>query len=255
MPVQTLNKSAYTLIINSDFSDFANKLNELGYKTHLLSSNVCLASPVCKHPDMQFITLKQETFVLPESTSFIKFLSLNNINFELTEKAEENYPKDVLCNGKLIGNKFFCNTKTIDKKIMESAQRSGLEIIHVNQGYTGCSTLKVNDNAIITSDTSIYEAAIKNKIEALLITEGFIKLTGYNHGFIGGCSGNINNELIIFCGSLENHPDKNKIRNFYQTSEDGSWMEKRGYECMYLALMDESKTIHAATLIIYKSVF
>ena len=214
MPVQTLNKSDFTLIINSDFADFAHKLNILGYKTHLLDSNICLDNPVCKHADMQFIALKREIFVLPESNSFINFLNSNDIKFKLTEKAEKKYPKDVLCNGKLIGNKFFCNTKTIDKKILETAENLCLEIIHVNQGYTGCSTLKVNDNAIITSDKSIYEAAIKNNTDALLITEGFIKLTGYNHGFIGGCSGNINNELIIFSGNLENHPDKHSIRNF-----------------------------------------
>lgn len=47
----------------------------------------------------------------------------------------------------------------------------------------------------------------------------------------------------------------NKIRNFYQTSEYGDWMEKRGYKCMYLAFMDDAKIIHAATLIIYKFVF
>ncbi|MBQ7140457.1 MAG: peptidoglycan bridge formation glycyltransferase FemA/FemB family protein [Bacilli bacterium] len=48
---------------------------------------------------------------------------------------------------------------------------------------------------------------------------------------------------------------RNKIRNFYQTSEYGDWMEKRGYKCMYLAFMDDVRTIHAATLIIYKNVF
>ena len=49
--------------------------------------------------------------------------------------------------------------------------------------------------------------------------------------------------------------ERNKIRNFYQTSEYGDWMEKRGYKCMYLAFMDETRVIHAATLIIYKNVF
>ena len=49
--------------------------------------------------------------------------------------------------------------------------------------------------------------------------------------------------------------ERNKIRNFYQTSEYGDWMEKRGYKCMYLAFMDEGRVIHAATLIIYKNVF
>ena len=49
--------------------------------------------------------------------------------------------------------------------------------------------------------------------------------------------------------------ERNKIRNFYQTSEYGDWMEKRGYKCIYLAFMDEGRIIHAATLIIYKNVF
>jgi len=49
--------------------------------------------------------------------------------------------------------------------------------------------------------------------------------------------------------------ERNKIRNFYQTSEYGDWMEKRGYKCMYLAFMDEGRVIHAVTLIIYKNVF
>ena len=46
----------------------------------------------------------------------------------------------------------------------------------------------------------------------------------------------------------------NKIRNFYQTSEYGDWMEKRGYQCLYLAFVDEQKNIHAASLIIYKNI-
>ena len=54
---------------------------------------------------------------------------------------------------------------------------------------------------------------------------------------------------------FDDFSSKNKIRNFYQTSEYGDWMEKRGYKCMYLAFMDEGKNIHAATLIIYKNVF
>lgn len=214
MPVQITDSKAYTLLINSDYAEFARQLNKIGFKTELLSANICLDLPVQKHADMQFITLPNKTFVLPESHSLLTFLDTYNICFEPTEKAEKSYPKDVLCNGKLIGNKLLCNTKTIDKKILNHAKDCGLNVIHVNQGYTGCSTLKVNDNSIITSDKSIYEASVKNNIDSLLIAEGFIKLNGYNHGFIGGCSGNINNEIIIFCGSLEKHPDKNRIRNF-----------------------------------------
>lgn len=53
---------------------------------------------------------------------------------------------------------------------------------------------------------------------------------------------------------FDNFASNNKIRNFYQTSEYGDWMEKRGYKCLYLALMDEQKDIHAAALVIYKNI-
>lgn len=214
MPVQNIDKSSFYLVINSDYKDLGQRLTRLGFKVLFLEANICLAEPVAKHTDMQFITLKGKTFVLPKSNSFTEFLINNNLEFTYTSKAYPEYPKDVLCNAKLIGDKLFCNTKTIDKSILAEANTIGLNVIHVNQGYTGCSTLKVNDNSIITSDKSIYEAALKNNVEALLISEGFIKLEGYNHGFIGGCSGNIKNKIIIFSGSLESHPDKNKIREF-----------------------------------------
>ena len=47
----------------------------------------------------------------------------------------------------------------------------------------------------------------------------------------------------------------NKIRNFYQTSEYGTWMENRGYKCIYLGYKDYNNLMHAATLVIHKPVF
>ncbi len=48
---------------------------------------------------------------------------------------------------------------------------------------------------------------------------------------------------------------KNEIRNFYQTSLYGRWMEKRGFNTIYLALMDEKNIIYGEALIIYKNIF
>lgn len=47
---------------------------------------------------------------------------------------------------------------------------------------------------------------------------------------------------------------KNNIRNFYQTSYYGDWMTRRGFDTVYLVMMDDKNIIYAQTLIIYKNV-
>ena len=212
MPAQT--HKDIIVFINRDYPNFINELTEYGFRVIEIDKNATLSGPVCKHADMQIAIVNSRTFVLPGSEQIISYLESENTPYTLTEKASQKYPKDVLCNLKQIGNNIICNTKYIDKSILVFAENSNLNVIHVNQGYAGCSTLKVDDNSIITSDKGIYEAAIKNKIDAIKIHEGFIKLEGLNYGFIGGASCNINNKLIIFFGTLGKHPDKDLIREF-----------------------------------------
>ena len=73
MPVQNIDKSSFYLVINSDYKDLGQRLTGLGFKVLFLEANICLAEPVAKHTDMQFITLKGKTFVLPKSNSFTEF--------------------------------------------------------------------------------------------------------------------------------------------------------------------------------------
>ena len=129
------------------------------------------------------------------------------------EPTGEKYPLDVLFNACLIGNKLICNEKTVSKLILDAAVANGCEIISVSQGYTKCSVCVVSDKAIITADRGIAKACREREIDVLEISEGHISLPPYDFGFIGGASGSCG-EKVYFCGSLDTHPDGDKIEEF-----------------------------------------
>ena len=129
------------------------------------------------------------------------------------EDTDKKYPFDVLFNAALVGKNLICNKKTVSRLVLKAAEDLGINIIHVSQGYTKCSTCIVSDNAIITADRAIYDACVGNGIIALLISEGHITLSDYNYGFIGGASGGFGNK-IYFCGDILSHPDGGQILEF-----------------------------------------
>ena len=57
---------------------------------------------------------------------------------------------------------------------------------------------------------SIYKKLTRYGIDVLLIRPGYIELPGYPYGFIGGTNGNLSKDIIVFSGSLKEHPDYEK---------------------------------------------
>lgn len=122
----------------------------------------------------------------------------------------EKYPDDVPLNAAILCKNVIVNPKSICKAI----DFTGFNIIPVKQGYTKCSVCIVKDNAIITDDVGIYDSARNNSIDSLLISKGDIVLDGMNYGFIGGCCGLIDKDLILFNGKLTSHRDADKVKAF-----------------------------------------
>ena len=88
-----------------------------------------------------------------------------------------------------------------------------MNVIHTNQGYTKCSVAVVSENAVITADKSIGSACRSFGIDVLTVCEGHVSLPPYDYGFIGGASG-IKDDNVYFCGSLDRHPDGERIKEF-----------------------------------------
>lgn len=148
---------------------------------------------------------------------------LSNIGFDISylqNPIKPDYPHDVGMNVCIVGDYVICNRKTAHNEL--TANRI---IINCNQGYTKCSTLVVDENAIITSDRLIAANSAAHGIESLLIDDSFVKLQGFNRGFIGGAAFKISSNIIAFTGEIKSAESKSVIESF---------LNKRGIEAVYL---------------------
>ena len=186
-------------------------LENMGYSIKKTSKEPNLPEPLCGHPDMILCKLKDLDFV-GKSTHRGLFNGLNFISGK--SKLKNEYPYDIAYNCALVGNSLFCNEKYTDEVILEYCKNNGIKIINTKQGYAKCSICVVSDNAIITADKNIYNAAIKNNIDVLMTENAGIVLDGYNEGFIGGATGLIEKDLLCVNGNLELHKDCDKIKDF-----------------------------------------
>lgn len=123
------------------------------------------------------------------------------------------YPKDSAYNIGVAGNTAFLNKNICDKTVLQRLSINNKEVIHVRQGYAGCSAAAVSEKAIITADEGIAAAARRAGFDVLLVSPGHIKLPGFEYGFIGGCCKKIGNKFFV-SGSFKNHPDGNRIYEF-----------------------------------------
>lgn len=181
-----------------------------GFETVSLPPFSALSHPVDTHADMLFLSVGDTIFVhryYPvEIKGFDKVVKID-------EPMSDKYPNDVLLNIALVGKNAFANTKYASKTVLKYLEKQGFSINHISQGYAHCSTCIVSENALITADWGIAKAAQKVGVDVLKIEEGSICLSPYNHGFIGGSCG-LCKDKIYFCGSLNYHPDGEKIRRF-----------------------------------------
>lgn len=187
-------------------------LKQEGFEVKLLAPFSALESPVDTHADMLLLVVDDTIFVH-------KDYKIDLDGFEKIIKIDEpmsnKYPNDVLLNIAIVGKNAFCNTKFASKTVLKYLEENNFSIHHVAQGYAHCSTCIVSENALISADKGIVEAAKSVGIDALLISSGHISLPPYNYGFIGGSCGSCGDK-IYFCGSLKYHPDGENIRDFCQ---------------------------------------
>lgn len=209
--------NAKIVVMSTNNKELVNRVEELGIKV-LSSENLSkLLIFEQYHTDLQFLHYNKDTvFVLNECTSLKENLKKYFPNvIEISKNIEKDYPNNVMLNCVVLNGKLICNTKTIADEVLQMAIKDNLKIINVNQGYTKCSTCIVNENAIITSDKSIYKSC-RNEMDVLLIRQGYIKLAGTDYGFIGGSSFKYNTNTLVFSGNIKLHPDYESIKSFAQ---------------------------------------
>lgn len=200
--------------ISESAGESIKKLNELGIETVKIKSSPFLPKPINSHADLQILHLKNN-LLFSQKEHLFEGLANKNFNLQSISQSPNNkYPDDSRLNCALIGNKLICNKKTVAKEILEFAELNGLTVINVNQGYARCSICIVDENSIITDDKSIFAAAQNFLNDTLYVSKNSIRLVGYDYGFIGGCCGKINKNVMAFNGRIESHSDYKQIIDF-----------------------------------------
>lgn len=212
-------KKVNLVAISSQAEESIKRLEELGIESLKIYPDFSLPTPVNSHADIQILHMGNNViFCQNEHLSIGE--SGKNFSYHIIKEIPGNqYPDDVRLNCAIIGNKIICNEKTVSKDVLDFAYINDYIIINTNQGYSRCSVCILNENAIITDDKTIYRAAGKFLNDAELISKDSIVLKGYNYGFIGGCCGKIDKNLIAVNGKLESHKDYNKIIDIMQRNK------------------------------------
>lgn len=185
-------------VVMSDlYPCFCNALERFDYKIIPTKNYNCFTKPEQRHADMQLLRIKDRLFTI-----------------EKCEKpAGKRYPENVRLNCLFLGDRLYGKLGAVDTSVIDYCVENGIVPVNVNQGYARCSTLVVNDNAVITSDKSIEKALKNNGADVLLISPGHIVLLGFDYGFIGGASF-ADGRTVYFFGNVKEHPDYEKIRAF-----------------------------------------
>ena len=186
-----------TVVMSDLYPCFCHALNKYGYNIIPAKKYRVFNKPEQQHADMQVLKIKDRVFTIEDCM----------------KTAGEKYPENVRLNCLYLNGCLYGKLSAADTAVLDYCKNNGIKTVNVNQGYARCSTLIVAQNAAITADKSIEKALKSNGAEALLISEGNIRLEGFDYGFIGGASFTDENTVYFF-GNVKKHPDYEKIKVF-----------------------------------------
>lgn len=188
------------LISNKSKDEFKNFLKEKNIDFLETIDNPNLDLRIADHPDLSVFVIDQNNIVVDKNVYDYYRENLENVNIIRGETVGFKYPKDSIYN--LIKfKKFYIHNLFTERNIKSMLIAKNLEFLKVNQGYTRCSSIVLNDS-ILTSDYGLYKNLKKN-IETILLKEEKIELDGFDKGFLGGTCGMLDKDILIFNGDIK----------------------------------------------------
>jgi hypothetical protein len=195
------------------------KLLILGYRVLTLPPFSRLSGAVASHMDMLIVKIGEEYISYAdycEEASYVfsdlaLMLKGSGARFTFTaDNVAAEYPSDVGLNALRMGNKLFLRVESASEALIAAAEKRGIEIVDVKQGYPACTVLKLNDGAAITADRGMAAILEKHGIRVTLIEQGDVSLPPYEYGFIGGAA-EADGDKLYFFGDPKTHRNVDKI--------------------------------------------
>lgn len=199
------------VILSADSpAGLAECLTSQGYDTVSFSAAEIVSPYLSKHPDMFMCKMGAD-----DDAPVISYHDDEQNGYPGFRPLSAEYPGDIAYNAACSGRFLIHNLQYTAPHIIESAEKSGMTMINVRQGYAKCSTVIVDEMSIITYDRGIAKACTAAGMDVLTIRPGHIVLPGFDTGFIGGTSGRAG-DTIYFNGNLSEHPDCKDIIDFIE---------------------------------------
>jgi hypothetical protein len=170
------------------------------------------------HPDIFFCPTPDLLVVAPNTPAeFLRIIEAYHINYQVGfGNIEDKYPFTARYNAAVSGNYLIHNLKITDVVIRQQFHTN--KTIHVNQGYTRCNLLSLNENNLITSDKGIAEKLVKSGFATVYVDPAPVLLKGFAHGFFGGACGVADGNLFV-CGSLNRLSNYAEIKAFIENTK------------------------------------
>jgi|FLOH01.1.fsa_nt_gi hypothetical protein len=188
------------------------RLKDFGKVLTFETSDITYPAISC-HPDV-FICMSDDKLIIAPNTPEKFKLELNNNKVQFVEGQKNvggKYPGSSIYNAVITQEYLIHNIEITDSSIKEACVNK--KKIHVEQGYTRCNLLPLNNSNFITSDGGIYKTLIANNLNVLYINPQEILLPGFKNGFFGGVCGVYQNRIFI-TGSLNKFADSKQIHTF-----------------------------------------
>ncbi len=190
-------------------------LSKLGSVTWLKPSDLAYPS-ISSHPDIFFFCHNErhcESVICAENVH----ISLpQNIRIEKGGKSVGNkYPETCHYNAVGIGNILIHNLLHTDSSILDLYGKMWTKSVqlNVNQGYTRCNLLALDENNYITSDFGIKKVLEESGFNVFYVDPHQIALPGHDHGFFPGCCGLVD-DCVVVCGSLKHLKECKELKKF-----------------------------------------
>ena len=175
-------------------------LSKMGTVTWLEPSDKAYPS-ISSHPDI-FFFCKDERHC-------------NLVICAPNDSVGHKYPDTCRFNAVGVGNLLIHNLKYTDEKIKELYGKISTKSVqlNVNQGYTRCNLLALDEQSFITSDFGIKKVLEEHGCNVFYVDPHQIALPGHDHGFFPGCCGLVD-DCVVVCGSLKHLKECKELKKF-----------------------------------------
>lgn len=192
--------------------DAKRALSHYGELLELQTSGITYEA-ISGHPDIFFHQINAKLIIAPNlPEEYKQILSRNGLEFVAGEQAVgKKYPASSTYNAVSTGSHLIHNFRHTDAVITAMGGNAGL--IHVDQGYTRCNLIPLDDHHFISSDHGIQRVLERFEKDCLYVDPKGIILKEFQHGFFGGCCG-LHQGKMFLLGTLDHYPEGDRVEQY-----------------------------------------